>query len=264
MISIKNLSFSYDDKIIFNNLNLTIKNNITTIIGLNGSGKSTLIKILSGLLDYKGTIRINKLILNKENIVEIRKKIGVVFENSDSQFVCEKVLDDLIFTLSNMGFDKYQIEDKIRKIVEALDINNLLNHDPHSLNTNDKQLVCLALALVHEPKILILDEALNMLNPIVKDKVLDLLVKLNKKGLSIINITHDIEQTLISNEIIVIDKGKVLLKGSKDEIFKNEKQLKELGFKLPFMVELSNRLIFYNLIDHIIYDMKEMVDILWK
>ena len=74
MISIKNLSFSYDDKIIFNNLNLTIKNNITTIIGLNGSGKSTLIKILSGLLDYKGTIRINKLILNKENIVEIRKK----------------------------------------------------------------------------------------------------------------------------------------------------------------------------------------------
>lgn len=264
MISIKNLSFSYDDKIIFNKLNLTIKNNITTIIGLNGSGKSTLIKIIAGLLDYEGVIRINKLILNKENIVEIRKKIGVVFENPDSQFVCEKVVDDFIFTLSNMGFDKKEIEDKIRKITEYLDIKHLLNCDPHSLNSNDKQLVSLALALIHEPKILILDEALNMLNPTIKEKVLNLLVKLNKKGLSIINITHDIEQSLISDEIIVFNKGNVLLKGSKEEVFKCEKKLTELGFKLPFMVELSNRLMFYNLIDHIIYDMKEMVDILWK
>ena len=103
-----------------------------------------------------------------------------------------------------------------------------------------------------------------MLNPIIKDKVLNLLVKLNKKGLSIINITHDIEQTLISDEIIVLNKGNVLLKGNKEEVFKEEKKLKDLGFKLPFMVELSNRLMFYNLIDHIVYDMKEMVDILWK
>ena len=136
--------------------------------------------------------------------------------------------------------------------------------NPHDLNSNQKQLVSLASALVHDPKVLILDEALTMLDPFDKEKILKILKELNNKGLTIINISHDIEDTLISDKIYILDKGKVVLEGTKEEVYKQEKVLYNLGFNLPFMVELSNRLKFYDLIDHTIYDMEEMVDTLWK
>lgn len=265
MISIKNLSFKYNDKIIFEDFNLNIKRNkITSIIGPNGSGKSTLIKILVGLLDYNGKIQIDGLPLSKANIKEIRKNIGIVFENPDNQFVAETVMDDIAFTLENMNYNKKEIKKRIEQIAKKLGIYDILECNPHNLNINQKQLVSLASALVHEPKILILDEALSMLNPVDLDKMLALIKDLNKQGMTIINITHDIEQTLISDNIVVLNDGKIILNDKKENIYKEEKTLNELGFKLPFMVELSNRLMFYNLIDKVIYDMKEMVDILWK
>lgn len=265
MITIKNLMFKYQNKIIFDNVDFNIKKGeITSIIGPNGSGKSTLIKIIIGLYRYNGKIEINNIPLLKDNIKEIRKSIGVVFTNPDNQFVAETVMDDIAFTLENMNYKKENIRKKIEEVTKYLGIYDILEYNPHDLNSNQKQLVSLASALVHDPKILILDEALTMLDPFDKEKILNILKELNSKGLTILNISHDIEDTLISDKIYVLDKGKIVLLGTKDEVYKEEDLLHNLGFELPFMVELSNRLMFYDLIDYIIYDMEELVDNLWK
>ena len=265
MITIRNLTFKYRTKDLFNDVNMDIeKGKITSIIGSNGSGKSTLVKILVGLYRYNGKIEINNIPLLKDNRKEIRKIIGVVFTNPDNQFVAETVMDDIAFTLENMNYKKNIIKKKIEEISKYLGIYDILECNPHDLNSNQKQLVSLASALVHDPKILILDEALTMLDPYDKEKILNILKELNNKGLTILNISHDIEDTLISDYIYVLDKGKIILNGPKEEVYKEEDVLHKLGFELPFMVELSNRLIFYDLIDHVIYNMEEMVDTLWK
>ena len=265
MITIRNLTFKYRAKDLFNDVNMDIeKGKITSIIGSNGSGKSTLVKILVGLYRYNGKIEINNIPLLKDNRKEIRKSIGVVFTNPDNQFVAETVMDDIAFTLENMNYKKNIIKKKIEEISKYLGIYDILECNPHDLNSNQKQLVSLASALVHDPKILILDEALTMLDPYDKEKILNILKELNNKGLTILNISHDIEDTLISDYIYVLDKGKIILNGPKEEVYKEEDVLHKLGFELPFMVELSNRLIFYDLIDHVIYNMEEMVDTLWK
>ena len=265
MITIRNLTFKYRAKDMFDNVDMDIeKGKITSIIGPNGSGKSTLVKILVGLYRYNGKIEINNIPLLKDNRKEIRKSIGIVFTNPDNQFVAETVMDDIAFTLENMNYKKIDIRKKIEEVSKYLGIYDILECNPHDLNSNQKQLVSLASALVHDPKILILDEALTMLDPYDKEKILKILKELNNKGLTILNISHDIEDTLISDKIYVLDKGKIVLSGTKEEVYKEEDKLHKLGFELPFMVELSNRLMFYDLIDHVIYDMEEMVDILWK
>ena len=265
MISIKKLGFKYRQKEIFNDLDMVIeKGKITSIIGPNGCGKSTLVKILVGLYRYTGSIVIDNIPLLKDNRKAIRQKIGVVFTNPDNQFVAETVIDDIAFTLENMNYKKIHISKKIEEVTKYLGIYDILEANPHDLNSNQKQLVSLASALVHDPDILILDEALTLLDPLEKDRVLDIFKKLKKKKIKNNYINYKIVNTLISDMIYVMDEGKIILSGSKEEVYKEEKVLKSLGFKLPFMVELSNRLMFYDLIDHVIYDMKEMVDILWK
>lgn len=264
-IEIHNLNFKYKEKVIFNNLNLNIEQGkITAIIGSNGSGKSTLVKIILGLLRFNGTIKIGDKLLVKDNIKEIRKQIGVVFENPDNQFVAETVMDDIAFTLENMNCDKKEIKNKIEEISKYVGIYDILEKNPYDLSGGQKQLVALASALVHEPKLLILDEALTMIEPMLKNHISDLLIDLRNKGMTILFVTHDIEETTFGDNIILLETGKVMMQGVKEEVYKEEKKLHTLGFQLPFMVELSNRLMFYNLIDHIIYNMEEMVNTLWK
>lgn len=134
-VVVKNLDFSYKDKKVLNNVNFEIEDNsITTILGNNGSGKSTLVKILLGLLNSKGYIKINDQLLIKENFNNIRKQIGVVFENPDNQFVAETVMDDIAFTLENMNIKKDNIRSKIEEVVTYLNIKDILESDPHSLS----------------------------------------------------------------------------------------------------------------------------------
>lgn len=262
IIKIANLNFKYGDKIIFKDFNLNIKKNtFTTILGPNGSGKSTLVKILLGLEEKDGIVEINGIELNKKNINEIRKQIGVVFENPDSQFVAETVMDDIAFSLENLNYPKKEIRNKIKEISKLLEIEQILQKEPHSLSGGEKQLVSLASALVIEPKILILDEALNMIDNHIKEKLLKNLIDLD---ITIIMITHDSEDAMYSDEIIVLDNGNLILKGPKELVFQEEEIFKKLGLEIPFMIDLSKKLMFYGLIDNIIYDMDEMVNTLWK
>lgn len=266
IIDINNLSFKYKDKLVFDNFNLKIEaGTFTTIIGLNGSGKSTLIKILLGLVKAEGEIKVNDIILDKKTIKEIRRLIGVVFENPDNQFVAETVMDDIAFSLENLQMQSKSIKTKVKEIANYIGINHLLEKEPHSLSGGEKQLVALASALVHEPKILILDEALTMVDIRVRKQIYDILKDLHQnKKMTIINVTHDMDELLYSDDIILIDNGNLILKGPKEEVFLEEKTFNKLNLDLPFMVSLSIKLMYYGLIDHLIFDMNEMVNEIWK
>lgn len=266
VVSIKNLNFSYGNYRVFNDFNLDIlSGDFVSLIGPNGSGKSTLVKILAGLNDFDGSIEIDNLTLNRKSIQEIRKKIGFISNNLDNQFVTEKVIDNICFPLENLGLERTVILKKIDDIVNLLNISHLVEKNIFKLNNFEKTLVNLASVLVYKPKLLILDEAFSNLDSYEREKILNLLHSFQiDYGLTIINITHNMEDILFSNTIIILDKGKVVVKGNLEKVFKDDKFFSKLGLNLPFMVDLSIKLKYYNLIDRIIYDMEEMADLLWK
>ena len=266
IIEMENINFSYNKNQIFKNLNLTFeKGSFTTIIGNNGSGKSTLIRLLVGLLVCEGKITINGLELNHDNLKKIISKIGVVFENPDDQFVAETVLDDIVFSLENMQVDKKEIDKRVKKISKFIGIEDILDKEPHNLSGGQKQLVALASALITDPDILILDEALTMIDPDTRIKIYKILEQINKVNkITIINVTHNMDEILYGDNLIVMDKGNIVLNGPKEFVFLEEKTFNKLGLKLPFIVELTTKLQYYGLIDHLIFDMEELVNEIWK
>lgn len=266
IIEMENINFSYNKNQIFKNLNLTFeKGSFTTIIGNNGSGKSTLIRLLVGLLVCEGKININGLELNHDNLKKIISKIGVVFENPDDQFVAETVLDDIVFSLENMQVDKKEIDKRVKKISKFIGIEDILDKEPHNLSGGQKQLVALASALITDPDILILDEALTMIDPDTRIKIYKILEQINKVNkITIINVTHNMDEILYGDNLIVMDKGNIVLNGPKEFVFLEEKTFNKLGLKLPFIVELTTKLQYYGLIDHLIFDMEELVNEIWK
>lgn len=266
IIKISNLNFNYKDKNVFNNLDLNIKQgSFTSIIGPNGSGKSTLIDIIVGLKEVDANIVIDGITLSKNNLIDIRKKIGIVFEDADNTFVTETVRNELSFSLENLKYDKKDIDKKIKEISELLNIKDILDKNPHNLSGGQKQLVALGCALVINPKILILDESLSMLDEKERTKILKLLVDINKSNnTTIINITHNPEDLLYGSDIVIINKGKVVKNGPINQILSNEKLFKDNKLELPFVVDLSFKLKYYGLVDNIILDMDELVNEIWK
>lgn len=266
IIVISNLNFKYNDNVIFDNFSLSIKTgSFTTILGNNGSGKSTLVKLLCGLLDFDGSINMFGMDLCDSNIVEIRKNIGIVFENPDNCLISETVFEDLAFPLENLNYSSEYIYSRINEVSDYIGITHLLDKCPRDLSGGEKQLVSLGCALVISPKLIILDEALSMLDDRNKNTILSLLKKINKEnGITIVNITHDIEESLYGDDILLIDGGHVIIHDSKENVYKSEKELKNLHYDLPFMVDLSNKLSYYDLVDDFVFDMDEMVDLLWK
>lgn len=265
IVLIENLKFKYDETTIFDGLNLKLKpGSFTTIIGPNGSGKSTLVKLLLGLLKTDSLIKIDGLEMNEKNLRDIHKNIGVVFENPDNQFVGQTVLDDLVFTLENQGYKRDEIDKRVNIIANKFLLKDILHKEPHLLSSGQKQIVSLAAALINGPKILILDEALSMIEKNAHDEIFRLLRKMHRESnLTIINITHDTDEAIYGDDVIVLKAGHIAYSGPKGEIFLLEKELHKLGLEIPFMVALSLKLIFYGLIDEIIFDMDEMVNKLW-
>lgn len=268
MIEIKDLSYQYEknsSNYLFNKLSLTIeKGSFTTLVGPIGSGKSTLIKILLGIIKVDSYIKIDDLILCPSNLKQIRTKIGVVFENPDEIFVAETVMDEIAFSLENQNKSKKEIWKKVEEVATSLGIQSLLECDPHNLSEGEKRLVSLASALMTEPQIIILDEALSMLDELSKRKMFGILKEYNQKGITILNITHDLNESLYGKKIILLQNGKIILQGEKEEVLKQESKLKKAGLELPFLADLSIRLMYYGILDHMILDMNEMVNAIWK
>lgn len=266
IIKIERLNFKYKDKQVFNNLTLNIeKGSFVSIIGPNGSGKSTLIKILTGLLKYDGYINVDGYNLNEFYLKEIRRKIGVVFDNPDNHFVSETVIDDLAFSLENLQYDKEDISTSIKQISKIFNIGNILDNEPRNLTNSQKQKVAIASSLIFNPKILILDEALHQLTPKDKKEVLRILKKYQKeRNLTIIMITHNLENTLFSDRIITLVNGNIYLDGTVKEVYSNREKLSKLQLNLPFIIRLSYELQQENIVNEIYTDFDDLMEVLWK
>lgn len=263
IIEIDSLNFGYKNKKVFNNLSLYIKeSSFTTIIGLNGSGKTTLIKLILGLLRGNSVIMCEGLPVIDDHLKVLRKEIGVVYENDN--FVNETVMDEIAFTLENLNLPKEEIQKRVNGISNKLGIKSILEKEPHTISSENKWLVSLASALVIRPNILIIDNGFSNLGLKKRKRILDVLGEYQKKGMTIINTTSNIEETLYGDDIFVLNNGEIILSGSKEEVFENEELLEDIGVGVPFIVSLSNKLKFYDLVDETYYSSEKLVDDLWK
>jgi len=246
MIKVSDLSFSYnsvDEALKHVNLEIS-KGSWVSVLGHNGSGKSTLSKLLVGLLSpSSGEIYIDGMKLDEEHIVEIRKKIGIVFQNPDNQFVGVTVRHDIAFGLENQCIPHDQMVDKINHYSTLVGMEEFLNKEPHQLSGGQKQRVAIAGALAMEQDIMILDEATSMLDPEGTQEIINLIKVLNKNlDKTIITITHDLSFAAQSDYLIVLKDGEVILTGTPKEVFNQEELLKSSNLELPFEISLYNEI----------------------
>lgn len=214
------------------------------IVGHNGSGKSTLAKLLNGLqFPQKGTIEVCGIPLSEDTVWDIRKKVGMVFQNPDNQFVGATVQDDVAFALENNGVPREQMVLRVTNALEKVQMGNFLNQEPHNLSGGQKQRVAIAGVIALRPQVIILDEATSMLDPRGREEVLNTVRELKADHqMTVISITHDLEEAAKADRIIVMNKGKLYREGTPEEIFRLDEELISLGLDMPFPVKMSKLL----------------------
>ena len=242
-IVVRNLKFSYDQETdVVKNVSFSVeKGSYTTIIGHNGSGKSTIAKLLIGLLEKEeGEILIDGKHLDMDNIAEIRNKIGIVFQNPDNQFIGATVRDDIAFGLENHNVDPLEMDSIINRFAEEVNMTSYLDHEPTRLSGGQKQRVAIAGVLAMSPEILILDEATSMLDPLGKEDINQLVDQLHKsRQMTILSITHDIEEVVKSDHVLVMNDGQIVMDGDPEEILMKVPELVKMKLDGPFTVKLA-------------------------
>ena len=245
-IEVSHLTFSYDgENDILKDVSFSIpKGSYTTIIGHNGSGKSTMAKLIIGLLEAKkGKIQILGQELNEESVYELRSHVGIVFQNPDNQFIGSTVADDIAFGLENHCVEQVEMDPIIEEFSNRVGMHDYLNSEPTRLSGGQKQRVAIAGVLAMHPDIIIFDEATSMLDPQGKDEIKKVIMDLHKeRNLTILSITHDIDEVTTSDYVLVMDEGQIILKGTPEEVFKKEDKLKETQFDLPYSMKLAKEL----------------------
>jgi len=261
IIKIRDLSFEYDNKKIFDNLNLNIyEGTFTTIVGLNSAGKTTLAKLLAGIYNGEGYINIDGYLLNDFFIDKIRRNFSICMEN-DIYF--DTIRDSLAFPLESLQYTKNEINKMIDKVSKKFNIDKILDKTYEEVTLSEKNKVLIAASLIHNPRIILLDNTLSMLTPSDKKQILKILKEYQKEyNLTIILLTTDLEETLEADKIIVLNKENTLIEGTPKEIYQDD-LLEKLGFNLPFVVKLSHNLILYDLLDQVYLKDMEVIDKLW-
>lgn len=251
MISIKNLSFKYDYEDenaiqILKDINLEInEGEFVALLGHNGSGKSTLAKLINGLLlPGQGDVLVDGMnTKNEEEIWDIRRTAGMVFQNPDNQLVATIVEDEVAFGPENMGVEPSEIRRRVDRALEDVGMADYKKNAPHLLSGGQKQRVAIAGILAMSPKYIILDEPTAMLDPSGRREVMDTLIKLNKEeGKTIILITHYMEEAAISDRVVVMEDGSMVLSGTPREVFSQVDKIKGLGLDVPQVTELAYEL----------------------
>ncbi|URN41110.1 energy-coupling factor transporter ATPase [Peptoniphilus genitalis] len=251
MISIKNLSFKYDYEDenaiqILKDINLEIKEGeFVALLGHNGSGKSTLAKLINGLLlPGQGDVLVDGInTKSEEEIWDIRRTAGMVFQNPDNQLVATIVEDEVAFGPENMGVEPSEIRRRVDRALEDVGMADYKKNAPHLLSGGQKQRVAIAGILAMSPKYIILDEPTAMLDPSGRREVMDTLIKLNKEeGKTIILITHYMEEAAISDRVVVMEDGSMVLSGTPREVFSQVDKIKGLGLDVPQVTELAYEL----------------------
>ncbi len=250
-IEVKDVTFSYDAeetgvKSAVENINLSVeKGSFTVILGHNGSGKSTLAKLLNGMhKPISGEVFIDGLnTADEKNEYEIRRRLGLVFQNPDNQIICTIVEEDIAFGPENLGVEPKEIVKRVDSALAAVGMSDFRHAAPHQLSGGQKQRVALAGILAMQPDCIVLDEPTAMLDPIGRKDVINTITKLNKeKGITIILITHFMEEAENADRVIVMNGGKITADGKPEEIFASSKLLVEAGLALPQTTELLNKL----------------------
>ncbi|MEH6937667.1 energy-coupling factor ABC transporter ATP-binding protein [Bacillus sp. JJ664] len=248
-IKVDNISFKYPNAQTnaIHSVSFEIKENEwIAIVGRNGSGKSTLAKLLNGLiLPEEGHITIDDdIILAEETIWDVRKRIAMVFQNPDNQFVGTTVLDDIAFGLENHGIEKAEMDRRVQEVLNIVNMMEFKLHEPHSLSGGQKQRVAIAGALAIQPSILILDEATSMLDPFGRKEVIETIRNLHKDiNMTVISITHDIEEAVHADRILIMHDGHLVQSVTPEELLTTEYSLESLGLASPFTNNLSKLLV---------------------
>ena len=248
LLTAENVSFSYDKKInAVKNVSLSVnEGEYVAIIGHNGSGKSTLAKLFNALLKPdEGCITVDGLsVADKKSTFEIRKRVGVVFQNPDNQLVASIVEDDVAFGPENLGVKREEIAKRIDFALKSVGMEKFRRSSPTRLSGGQKQRIAIAGVLALQPKILVLDESTAMLDPQGRKEVLDVIKKLNKEQkVTVITITHYMDEVVEADKVYVINDGEIALSGTPQEIFKHKTQLKEYGLELPLATKVADKLI---------------------
>lgn len=245
-VEVSHLSFSYDGQNdVIKDVSFEIpKGSYTTIVGHNGSGKSTIAKLLIGLLKAKsGEIKILGNTLNEENVYSLRNHVGIVFQNPDNQFIGSTVADDIAFGLENHCVPQEQMQAIIEDVAARVNMSNFLDSEPTKLSGGQKQRVAIAGILAIEPDIIIFDESTSMLDPQGKASINEQIQKLHdERNITILSITHDMEEVAQSEYVIVLKDGKVEMQGTPKQIFEHKGKLKEMKLELPFALSFSEKL----------------------
>ena len=246
-LEIKNLCFSYEEsRPVIDDISLSIdKGSFVTILGHNGSGKSTLAKLIVGLLEKNsGQIFFNGEEITRKNIRDLQTRTALVFQNPDNQFIGSTVEDDIAFGLENRQFPHDKMQEEIEKYAASVNMLDYLKKEPINLSGGQKQRVALAGALILKPEILILDEATSMLDPKGKSTVRKYLDRIHKENpdLSIISITHDVDEALLADQVLILSKGKLVKSGEPKEILRDEQALLNLKLDMPFVYRVEKKL----------------------
>ena len=250
IIETKELSFSYksenSEKVVLDRLNLNIeKGSFTAIIGHNGSGKSTFAKHINAiLLPCGGSVTVCGIDTKDENkLYELRKNAGMVFQNPDNQIVATIVEEDVAFGLENIAVEWEEMHCRVESALKAVNMYELRKRAPHLLSGGQKQRVAIAGILAMQPECIILDEPTAMLDPQGRREVMDTIIRLNKeKNITIVLITHYMDEAAKADRVIVLDKGKVEIDAPPREAFKEEDRLRALGLAVPDSTALLHRL----------------------
>ena len=248
-----NLDFKYDgeDEFVLKDINISFKQGeMTAVLGHNGCGKSTFAKHLNAiLLPSGGTVYIDGIDTKDENrIYDIRQRVGMVFQNPDNQIVATIVEEDVAFALENLGVEPNEIRRRVDEALKAVGMYEYRMHAPHQLSGGQKQRVAIAGIIAMRPRCIVLDEPTAMLDPKGRSEVMKTVTELNSKyGITIILITHYMEEAAQCERIIVMDKGKVLMDDSPKQVFSRVEELKAVGLDVPQVTELIYELNKYGL-----------------
>lgn len=250
-----------------NNVSFSIRpGEFIGLMGMNGSGKSTLARLLNGLIcPSQGKIYVNGMDTScADNLVPIRTLVGMVFQNPDNQLICPIVEEEIAFGPENLGLPISEIERRVEMALQTVGLAELRHHSPHMLSGGQKQKVALASVLAMQPVYLVLDEPTSMLDPVSRRDLLQHLRELNRSGMTIILISHDPEDLLYAERLIVLDEGTICLQGTSREVYAQEKKLTDLGWQLPGIYHLVRQLQTAGVdTDQNINTIAELMDSLW-
>ena len=261
-----NVDFSYGDNYVFENLNFYLETNtLNYVIGSNNSGKTTLIKLLSGVLPSFNCIKISNILLNHKNLNKYVRTMGVVLMESNNNFLFDTVFQEITFPLENLNLSKEAICRRVDEVLEVLHIKSIKYKKNSDLNNLEIVKLLIGIAIIHKPKLLLLDNPYLYLNKRECNTINKLLkIITRKEEITVLVTTMDLDNILNGDKVIVLGNKNIILEGSPLYVLQNDNVLTRNGIYIPPMIDLSIKLGEYKLLDRVILDTKGMVDTLWE